>query len=105
MSESEKTPSDPLFQAMTRPPLVWPGIASDWLFYTLMVAMFGLYIAGRVAASPLLGFFGAGLPMVALGLVIQRVDPHLVQIWEVFLLRCARPCRVSRQLRFRCYGE
>jgi type IV secretory pathway VirB3-like protein len=105
MSESEKTPSDPLFQAMTRPPLVWPGIASDWALYTILAAVSGLFLAGRYAGSPVLGFVGCGLPMLAAGLVIQRVDPHLVQIWDVLLLRCARPCRVSRHARFRVYGE
>jgi type IV secretory pathway VirB3-like protein len=97
MSESV---NDPLFQAMTRPPLVWPGIASDWALYSIVVAACGLLL-GR----SLVWFLVPGVAMVAVGLIIQRVDPHLVQIWDVLLLRCLRPCRVSHRLGFRVYGE
>lgn len=99
MSESE-TPSDPLMQAMTRPPLVWPGVTSDWMLWTVVLAACSLLLF-----KSFVGFLATAALLLTLGLVVQRIDPHLLAIWEIWLSRCMRPCAVSRFMRFRIYGE
>ena len=86
MFEDEPPEVDPLFIALTRPPLVW-GVPMIWFGINFMI--FGIGLIAFLELLPKLAFFVCvNLPMHVFAYVMTERDVHWMRVLTVGLNKC-----------------